>query len=164
MIGFCNNRFCCLSEFWWIKKSIQIFGFQIGISNKKYKKIFWPFWMGAKLNWGLSPWVVAETLKIDKPHWNLTLPPGENRRVKKRWKCDILKEHLLEALRTMVAPIDPKIQFREKRAFSYKLLSSILSSRYQAKKWHNNHKKKGKIVYEDFYQFHLLDWDYKNLF
>ena len=146
------------------KKSIQIFGFQIGISNKKYKKIFWPFWMGAKLNWGLSPWVVAETLKIDKPHWNLTLPPGENRRVKKRWKCDILKEHLLEALRTMVAPIDPKIQFREKRAFSYKLLSSILSSRYQAKKWHNNHKKKGKIVYEDFYQFHLLDWDYKNLF
>ena len=70
--------------------------------------------MGAKLNWGLSPWVVAETLKIDKPHWNLTLTPGENRRVKKRWKCDILKEHLLEAYELWLPPLTQKSNFEKK--------------------------------------------------
>ena len=105
------------------------------------------FLLGARLNGGLPPWVVAEVIKIWKTSLKLAPAPRGIVGGKKSWKRDILKERLPEIIRTMAAPIAPKINFREKWAFSSKKASPILSDRYSTKKWQNHRKIIKRIVY-----------------
>ena len=120
--------------------------------------IFCPFFYWGQVWMGVCPheWSLKLS-KFERPHWNLPLPPGVSAGAapaprgigggKKCWKRGILKERLLEIIRTMAAPIAPKINFREKWDLSSKKASPILSDRYSNKKWHGHRKIRKRIVY-----------------